>query len=82
MPGAWLKDRKGRGDPARPRGLPALIPMARDTDQDFKQDIPWLPSRKWMGEGPGVVAPTSAWAPGHMGAAGAGAPGYAPARGQ
>lgn len=26
-------------------GLPAVIPTARDTNQDFKQDIPWLPSR-------------------------------------
>lgn len=48
-------DRTGRGDPAGPRGLPDLTPKARDTNQDFKQGILWLPSREWMGEGPGLL---------------------------
>lgn len=32
-----------RTDPAGPSGIPDLILRAKDPDQDFKQDIIWLP---------------------------------------
>lgn len=54
VPGARWSEGKGRGGPAGPRGLPDWIPRARDSGQDFKQDILRLPGRERAGEGLGL----------------------------
>lgn len=77
----WEEEREkageGKANPAGPSGLPDLIPKAKDTDQDFKQNIIWLPSAEWIAGARGCCS-TSAAAPGphwlSTSAAGAGAP--------
>lgn len=66
----WEEEREesgeGKANPVGPSGLPDLIPKAKDTDQDFKQNIIWLPSAEWIA-GPAVVAQLQQQHLGHTG---------------
>lgn len=69
-----------RTDPGEPGGLPDVIPRAKDPNQDSKQDIIWLPVENGLEGSRGPCCSNfgiGAWATEL-----AGAPGYAPAKGQ
>lgn len=67
-----------RTDPGEPGGFPDVISRAKDPNQDFKQDIIWLPVENGLEGSRDCCSSFSicAWATEL-----AGAPGYAPAKG-